>query len=79
MCNGFNSQLVNALIESTDNLTRGHNFKLISIVHTTRSTLGVKTYIKKTKSTEKLKVNNTIQTIIIIIIIIIVYYAIKVA
>ena len=29
LSNGFNSQLVNTLIKSTDNRTRGHNLKLI--------------------------------------------------
>jgi len=29
ICNGFNSQLVNARIKSTDSRTRGHNFKHI--------------------------------------------------
>jgi len=29
LSNGFNSQLVNALIKSTDNRTREHNLKLI--------------------------------------------------
>jgi len=29
LSNGFNSQLVSALIKSTDNRTRGHNVKLI--------------------------------------------------